>query len=196
MPVSDPKKVSIHAPARGATRGQENSRLSGYVSIHAPARGATSFIEHALLRGNVSIHAPARGATKSFHGRLLFLLFQSTPPRGGRRDYIAVFVPWFCFNPRPRAGGDLGLSDVRKLYDEFQSTPPRGGRLWLHRIPWMTFFVSIHAPARGATTGSNFTLEDCNVSIHAPARGATLRGVELTLEQVRFNPRPRAGGDA
>ena len=33
--------VSIHAPARGATRGQGRARPSGRVSIHAPARGAT-----------------------------------------------------------------------------------------------------------------------------------------------------------
>ena len=35
------------------------------------------------------------------------------------------------------------------------------------------WYVSIHAPARGATTllgGTNMTIE---VSIHAPARGAT-----------------------
>jgi len=35
-------KVSIHAPARGATRLLRLSSCSGSVSIHAPARGATT----------------------------------------------------------------------------------------------------------------------------------------------------------
>ena len=78
-------RVSIHAPARGATA--HNTVLFNYieVSIHAPARGATGTHEvffgyhefqstplhegrHALANKAlaaiaVSIHAPARGAT-------------------------------------------------------------------------------------------------------------------------------------
>ena len=37
------KDVSIHAPARGATRSGLPGRLRRVVSIHAPARGATAF---------------------------------------------------------------------------------------------------------------------------------------------------------
>ena len=55
--------ISIHAPARGATRGGLVSVVAQYViSIHAPARGATGEVE--LVAGVV-------------------LKFQSTPPRGG-----------------------------------------------------------------------------------------------------------------
>ena len=77
--------VSIHAPARGATRpsphmpalvGRFNPRaragrdqairdgkVSIEVSIHAPARGATGCACDLDERSDVSIHAPARGAT-------------------------------------------------------------------------------------------------------------------------------------
>ena len=77
--------VSIHAPARGATRSKQVVSLSCAVSIHAPARGATgralvkfltnkSFNSRArkgrdppktppICTRSVSIHAPARGAT-------------------------------------------------------------------------------------------------------------------------------------
>jgi len=34
-------KVSIHAPARGATYGYDDYNIAKIVSIHAPARGAT-----------------------------------------------------------------------------------------------------------------------------------------------------------
>ena len=78
--------VSIHAPARGATKFQTGMFYASVVSIHAPTRGATSsFYFHTfgvsgfnprthtgcdggLLSGlqevrPVSIHAPTRGAT-------------------------------------------------------------------------------------------------------------------------------------
>ena len=80
-------KVSIHAPARGATFAPGSSSAHRAVSIHAPARGATGFSggsgaavqfqsthPHGVRRRGidqveadlaVSIHAPARGATTS-----------------------------------------------------------------------------------------------------------------------------------
>ena len=60
------RRVSIHAPARGATSNRCNYRFLGlFVSIHAPARGATLLSALSNCRLSVSIHAPARGATTS-----------------------------------------------------------------------------------------------------------------------------------
>ncbi len=56
-------RVSIHAPARGATEYKLDGPSGKGVSIHAPARGATSHAGRAFLPRDVSIHAPARGAT-------------------------------------------------------------------------------------------------------------------------------------
>ncbi len=59
-------RISIHAPARGATRLELLSLpADADISIHAPARGATDMSElrHAALEIVISIHAPARGAT-------------------------------------------------------------------------------------------------------------------------------------
>ncbi len=36
---------------------------------------------------------------------------------------------------------------------------------------------------------------DTVVSIHAPARGATLDEILYRVGSIRFNPRPREGGD-
>ncbi len=36
-------KISIHAPARGATRCGDSEVVFDVISIHAPARGATTF---------------------------------------------------------------------------------------------------------------------------------------------------------
>ena len=99
----------------------------------------------------------------------------------------------------------------------FQSTPPRGGRPCWPRYPCKAVYVSIHAPARGATqvrvpshssnpvsihapargatTDSPRSKGVLDVSIHAPARGATKQIRHQAVASLCFNPRPRAGGD-
>ena len=77
------------------------------------------------------------------------------------------------FNSRTREGCDMGGGRAGADSLRFQFTHPRGVR---HRplIPRATaLHVSIHAPARGAT--SPLLPAPClqEVSIHAPARGAT-----------------------
>ena len=132
-------------------------------------------------------------------------LFQSTPPRGGRPeeserilvadgDFVSIHAPAWgatltvsdhafarshaCFNPRPRVGGDPGIRSHRERgSDTFQSTPPRGGRPAFHRDAGRHQAVSIHAPAWGATGDV-----------------PELRGDTMT--DIRFNPRPRVGGDS
>ena len=78
--------------------------------------------------------------------------FQSTPPHGGRPIVTSSLMP-----------------DI-----VFQSTPPHGGRPYTCYPLCSALVVSIHAPARGATTPSNYY------------RKPTLC----------FNPRPRTGGDS
>ena len=56
--------ISIHAPAKGATRILDYCVNNGLISIHAPAKGATKvFLEKDGDR-RISIHAPAKGATE------------------------------------------------------------------------------------------------------------------------------------
>ena len=77
------------------------------------------------------------------------------------------------FNPRARAGRDSGTFSGRNPVDMFQSTRPRGARQRHLQRAEPRRYVSIHAPARGATT----------VIIPSPAMRAG------------FNPRARAGRD-
>ena len=188
--------VSIHAPARGATRcaasrwhplGRFNPRartgrdawaarpyFESAVSIHAPARGATTRAQSSRDEFKVSIHAPARGATST-----------------------AMRSPGCTtsFNPRARTGRDHCAALPRWLSHVFQSTRPHGARLEDIGPPVIAGAVSIHAPARGATTDTcnyvfykqfqstrphgarrSMSLDPSSavaVSIHAPARGAT-----------------------
>ncbi len=55
------------------------------ISIHAPARGATRhYRSFTAATRKISIHAPARGATAEYAHYTNSVLFQSTLPRGER----------------------------------------------------------------------------------------------------------------
>ncbi len=104
----EPGEAFQSTPPRGGRRPYALKRLAlHYVSIHAPAWGATPIAGLISLADVVSIHAPAWGATGF--------------PRREHKLYD-------CFNPRPRVGGDKGLSGRHRFIPQFQSTPPRGGR--------------------------------------------------------------------
>ena len=55
--------------------------------------------------------------------------------------------------------------------------------------------ISIHAPAKGATSDENGMIEIHSISIHAPAKGATQRKNCVDEDLPYFNSRPREGGD-
>ena len=59
------------------------------------------------------------------------------------------------------------------MLNEFQSTHPRGVRPAMRSNRYRRFFVSIHAPAWGATDAVFGYQNRYDVSIHAPAWGAT-----------------------
>ena len=93
-------------------------------------RGATQDDEGEERAPFVSIHAPVRGATW---------------------DAGCSTGPGLSFNPRARAGRDLGIDDTPCWAGRFQSTRPCGARLEIKSRPKKIKKVSIHAPVRGAT---------------------------------------------
>ena len=122
-----------------------------------------------------------------------------------------------CFNPRARGGRDRANGKHAEEVAMFQSTRPRGARqennvpvLWImqfqstrprgarHRIMRMNPMdvpVSIHAPAGGATCGTEDSEFENSVSIHAPAGGATWSIMIPVCPYCGFNPRARGGRD-
>ena len=147
------KTVSIHAPARGATRWPAsnrhramsfnprtrtgcdqiliciNSNILQFQSTHP--HGVRPF---GLLlyrqKTAVSIHAPARGATKDVYNALEWRPeFQSTHPHGVRRCSVGIFrCSSSCFNPRTRTGCDVLTMYTLLRSPKFQSTHPHGVR--------------------------------------------------------------------
>ena len=134
IPLITPRhkfKISIHAPARGATSYSfdysvafiyfnPRSREGSDQKVHSGKDGHALYFNPRSREGSdslllyihtayvvISIHAPARGATAIKGGMLLLSPFQSTLPRGER----------------------LGMTEFRIVGDKFQSTLPRGERL-------------------------------------------------------------------
>ncbi len=121
---------------RGARLSRLLSPVAGArVSIHAPAWGATVLVVQGKDTASVSIHAPAWGATGNYNNTSnAGPKFQSTRPRGARhRGAGDGEAKGACFNPRARVGRDHHMRLDSAYSRPFQSTRPRGARLGLRK---------------------------------------------------------------
>ena len=103
--------------------------LFAKVSIHAPAWGATNAVRTQQQQHDVSIHAPAWGATAAGIPLVHFLdLFQSTRPHGARLIMpFAALADSVFQSTRPHGARQMrfGLNSNNTM---FQSTRPHGAR--------------------------------------------------------------------
>ena len=120
------------------------------ISIRAPARGATDLL---MVCDKMYLFqfAPPRGGR---HIRVLRsscrLYFNSRPREGG--DFSAfLHIELHGISIRAPARGATRRSNSLKPWKQFQFAPPRGGRH--QEIKWLraSIAISIRAPARGAT---------------------------------------------
>ena len=123
----------------------------------------------------LSIHAPARGATKICRLGLLVKVSFNPRSRTGSDLGFQSFNFLACpFNPRSRTGSDVELN-----YDEPGLAPfnprSRTGSDFPTRL-----IQSVYVP----------------LSIHAPARGATSWARRFSRQGRAFNPRSRTGSDS
>ena len=144
--------------------------------------------------------------------------FQSTLPQGERQFWRYYKRNYWNFNPRSRKGSDNTIRCITIFIRNFNPRSRKGSDYEETSKALDCRYISIHAPARGATPvtgriwtphlnfnprsrkGSDHAL--CNlyivdlISIHAPARGATYSVVGFLLPKNNFNPRSRKGSDA
>ena len=77
------KRISIHAPPRGATRFARQRGQALHISIHAPPRGATTFRPTARASSTYFNSRPsARGDIAVVVDKILFHISIHAPPRG------------------------------------------------------------------------------------------------------------------
>ena len=165
-------RVSIHAPAWGATESNPGDLPYRTVSIHAPAWGATPLGYFCLQGQCVSIHAPAWGATQGSVYDLYLTMFQSTHPHGVRRQTSHQCVRVRGFNPRTCMGCDIFVDSRFSIQYLFQSTHPHGVR---HKRRKKRFNQRCFNPRTrmGCDEDGRRYNNLTSVSIHAPAWGAT-----------------------
>ena len=188
-------KISIHAPTWGATIDLKHFLCCQLFQSTHP-RGVRHFkIGFRFHTHKISIHAPTWGATGGFCPPLLSfihfnprthvgcdpnkfcfiflsLLFQSTHPRGVRRNRLN-----FTYG-----------------YNKFQSTHPRGVRLTVlfdqFRMP---LFQSTHP--RGVRRDNYPTGTTVNQFQSTHPRGVRPLAIRQEANAVNFNPRTHVGCD-
>ena len=145
------------------------------VSIHAPAWGATTILARKINRA-CGFNPRSRTGSDDC-GWCLVLVTHSFNPRSRTGSDLHCHI-WggqtSCFNPRSRTGSDHCKRAIANFLLMFQSTLPHGERRHPIETVVPSDSVSIHAPARGATSHIVRLEAIFTVSIHAPARGATV----------------------
>ena len=196
------RRVRRHARARRfdprpCERGDDRhprARARQRVSIHAPARGATSFRPDWWFVIAVSIHAPARGATSPpWRGDPRSKSFDPRPCERGDRKSTIRAPAFSSFDPRPCERGDDRHPRARARQRVSIHAPARGATEAPDR--WRKACgVSIHAPARGATRRFVHALGPLSFR-STPLREGRQRQSTPFSTIGRFDPRPCERGD-
>ena len=184
---------------RGVRRRRPGRQGPGSrVSIHAPAWGATRWAcghLSASARFNPRTRVGCdEGAEQKLIGKPQF---QSTHPRGVRQQHVHHAAPAVTgFNPRTRVGCDAGGAADHKVGSAVSIHAPAWGATGSGPLSatCQTVFQSTH-PRGVRLVPEYLRLRDAQVSIHAPAWGATCRNSGSRLSRIGFNPRTRVGCD-
>ncbi len=139
-------------PLREGRLEKIRSGISGETDFNSRPSARGDFADKLRsYRHMISIHAPPRGATRAGLRGVIPTIFQFTPLREGRLNRSGITAIREHFNSRPSARGDA--------HSPSRCRQPRR--------------ISIHAPPRGATSGTERRAICPCISIHAPPRGAT-----------------------
>ena len=119
----------------------------------------------------------------------IYIISIHAPPRGATRDFERSSFTARNFNSRPSARGDGRMGVLNPLRWEFQFTPLREGRRYASGNPDLQRYFNSRPSARGDTTLACDVLASYWISIHAPPRGATrLRRHPRTWRKFQFTP--------
>ena len=86
--ISNMRRISIHAPPRGATRFAAGSEFPPVYFNSRPSARGDHRKDGKRMKIAISIHAPPRGATRSVAIFSTSSEFQFTPLREGRRGSV------------------------------------------------------------------------------------------------------------
>ena len=167
------RRISIHAPPRGATRFDfALVWLCKHFNSRPSARGDKKKATATQAIPDFNSRPSARGDKNTSKIFSRIILFQFTPLREGRlsKSSLCLYAPIFQFTPLRE--GRLGIAVLKFSSFHFNSRPSARGD-----VPFVQQHqpsdISIHAPPRGATRPNDPVDALFPISIHAPPRGAT-----------------------
>ena len=119
------KRISIHAPVKGATVRQELVYIRTVISIHAPVKGAT-WLCSSLLHIRQNFNPRTREGCDKLSSKLSiqFVHFNPRTREGCDLTCACNYVPIVDFNPRTREGCDDFFAFSSSYTPLFQSTHP------------------------------------------------------------------------
>ena len=171
--------VSIHAPAREATLARWSSSTIVRSFNPRPRAGSDSGSSRPGARSGSCFNPRPRAGSDWCGGRMSAVPSQcfNPRPRAGSDSTkpATTLACGYGFNPRPRAGSDRITKRQDPCQRQFQSTPPRGKRPAVRGAGADVTLVFQSTPARGKRHRRPLPSRPCAVSIHAPAREATSR---------------------
>ena len=128
-----------------------------------------------------------KGATKWLPSDRWQKLFQFTPLCKERpKNWPRPYSYYRRFNSRSREGATLHELFYRRKVDVSIHAPAKGATTVCTSYT-VSRLVSIHAPAKGATSIRTFPPYTITVSIHAPAKGATRnKAIEFFCHLFQF----------
>ena len=123
------------------------------------------------------------------------MLFQSTPPHGGRLTFALASRHLLLFQSTPPHGGRLVDDEQLILGNVFSIHAPRTGGDTTWRTPCLPSERFNPRPRTGGDRRGQGAHGRASVSIHAPHGGRHGHRQRPGGPGCRFNPRPRTGGD-
>ena len=169
------------------------------ISTHAPARGATH-VQAVTGAGRLSNFNPrSRTGSDTPSGTTIWKssLFQPTLPHGERPRSRRPFPPGTgYFNPRSRTGSDgQGRRGAREGLQISTHAPARGATV-PEAQKTRNQRISTHAPARGATREPiGFQIKQRGFQPTLPHGERRRAAAARTAAHINFNPRSRTGSD-
>ena len=134
---------------------------------------------HVAISG-YNVHFNSRPCERGFTAGLIVRQdasnFNSRPCERGFKYQKRLVLELLYFNSRPCERGFEQLGDTREYIYISIHAPARGAST-VESIIVGEGLISIHAPARGASDSGTYMRGCGEISIHAPARGASVRSI-------------------
>ena len=153
-----------------------------------PCERGFGLLRKKVREPDISIHAPARGASASKRSRGLWGTFQFTPLREGLLYDQTSMADSSDFNSRPCERGFCMLRSGPCYPPRFQFTPLREGLQREINFYCFLLYFNSRPCERGFSIVSSASF-NTSISIHAPARGASSGAPFLQIGRVfQFTP--------